>query len=210
MHTLYSAIGYLWLAAVYAGTYAMKAAQDGAVGLYYISGIMNSGSDTPALFSVRLLLWLTPPLVLYVPVARALSPAWARGYTAVWYLAVFTGIQPRVFGGEGNVALAYSHYGATVLVMLYTVAALWARGLRRLGAFWLVAGSVYGGLFVADKVDPLPGVPDGLKVVEAVFYFSATAAFLFIPTSAAPAEAPLPIVAVSVPVAERTAARGRR
>lgn len=211
MSDLSSALRYLWLAAVYAGTYAMKAAQEGSVGLYYISSIMNSGSDTPALFAVRMLLWLTPPLVLYRPVSNALSPTWARGYAGVWYLAVFTGIEPRVFGGESIVALQYSHYGATVLVMLYTVAALWALDLRILGSFWFVVGCIYGGLFVADKVEPLPGVPDGLKVVEAVFYFSATTAFLFIPTmKESPQVCAHTSIAVSIPAAERTAARARR
>lgn len=204
-------LGFLWLVAVYAGTYAMKAVREGRVGLEYISSLMNSGSDTVALFVARWLLWLSVPFVIYAPVARALSPAWARGYVAVWYLAVFTGVEPRVFGGESLEALAYAHYAASVLVMLYSVAALWARALRRLAAFWLLVVAVYGGLFVADQVAPLPGVPDALKVVEAVFFFSVAGVFLFVPppepsddddARALPAPA-------SVPSRERAAARAR-
>lgn len=196
---------YLWI--VFGVTYAIKASQTG-VQPYYISGLLNSAEDTVPEFVLRWVLWGSVPVVLFVTVRRRLSTCWAWTLLVVWWLAIGTGVDPRVFDGPApSDALQFAHYAASGLVLL--VASLVLLQIRRwLGWFWILVTVAYCSTFLLSRYSDDIDIPAEVYITtEYVLYLTTGVAVLLVPaTSPRP---PPPLEGVEVRPGVNVLARER-
>lgn len=186
---------YLWI--VFGVTFGMKAAQSG-VKPYYISGLLNSGEDTVAEFVIRWTLWGSIPIVLFRIVRRRLSsPAWAWALLVSWYIAIATGVNPRVFDGPSpSEALQLSHYVASGLVLLVSSLVL-LQIQKWLGWFWIVVTVVYCSTFLVSRFSDEVDIPAEIYIAtEYTLYLTMGVVVVLMPPSTSLTSAPLEEVRV--------------
>ena len=144
----------------------------------------------------RWLLWGSLPVVLYPFVVHRGVPRPLAIFLAFsWYFAIVSGVHPRVFGGPPTPDwLAYTHYGATGVVLL--AASLTVLSLYRvLGAIWIVTSIAYGTLFLVSRFTDALDLPSELFIASEYVYYTTFGVLLLL---LVPAE--LPEVADAAPV----------
>lgn len=162
---------YPW--AVLLTTYAMRAAHDSHLRLYYISDLLNSRHDSVPEFLIRWALWasVVGAYLPYVLRRHGRRSAWALGLA--WALAIVSGLDLRVFGAERNSdVLKYAHYAATGILMLVAATLLLrSRPHHRLGCFWIATTVVYATCFLLSHFSSDVDIPgEAFMCAEYVFF----------------------------------------
>lgn len=168
-----SILFFLYPWAVLLTTYAMRAAHDSHLRLYYISDLLNSRHDSITEFLMRWVLWFSV-VVAYLPYIlrrHGRRSAWALGLA--WTFAIVSGLDLRVFGAaENSDVLKYMHYVATGLFMLVaSVIILRTRPHYRLGWFWVATTVVYASCFLVSHFSSDVDIPgEAFMCAEYIFF----------------------------------------
>ena len=167
----FSSFAYSLLA--FASAYALRVSVDPPLRLFYVSGILNSPSDSLDRFAVRWSLWLLLASVLFSNLAPFLPLSVSLLVPVSFVVCIATGFDFRVLGGpKPSDLLFYSHSAATGLVMLTSVYTLYRLGFRFSAYFWLVVSACYGGLYFARLFIPFFDYPpESFMITEYVFFF---------------------------------------
>ena len=168
-----SILFFLYPWAVLLTTYAMRAAHDSHLRLYYISDLLNSRHDSITEFLMRWFLWFSVVLV-YLPHIlgrHGRRSAWALGLA--WAFAIVSGLDLRVFGAEENSdVLKYMHYAATgILMLVASVIILRTRPHYLLGWFWIATTIVYASCFLVSHFSSDVDIPgEAFMCAEYIFF----------------------------------------
>jgi hypothetical protein len=139
--------------------------------ILYMSDLLNSGDDTPLLFTGRWAAWVgylaTVGVVLRrVVVGRRAVVAWIAAVA----LCIVSGVQPRVFSPSASTPewLKWAHYVCSGVVLFVAAYVLRAGGWPRVALAWFLLAVAYCVLFV---------LRDEVGVEGAVFAVSESVAF---------------------------------
>tara|TARA_B110001450_G_scaffold156558_1_gene145888 strand:+ start:1433 stop:2014 length:582 start_codon:yes stop_codon:yes gene_type:complete len=166
---------FLYPVAVLLTTYAMRAAHDSTLCLYYISDLLNSQHDSIPEFLMRWFLWFSV-VIVYLPFLlrrHGRRSAWVLGLA--WTFTIASGLDLRVFGAEeSSDILKYMHYAATgILMLVASVIILRTRPHHRLGWFWVVISVVYASCFLLFHISSGVDIPsEAFMCAEYVFFLT--------------------------------------
>ena len=166
-------IFFLYPWAVLLTTYAMRAAHDSHLRLYYISDLLNSRHDSITEFFMRWFLWFSVVLVYLPHILRRHGPRSALALGLAWTFAIVSGLDLRVFGAEENSdVLKYMHYVATgILMLVASVIILRTRPHYRLGWFWIATTIVYASCFLVSHFSSDVDIPgEAFMCAEYIFF----------------------------------------
>lgn len=170
--SLFQVSSFVYSLLAFASTYSLRATQETPLRLYYISGILNSPTDTLSRFFVRWTLWSFLSFILFFNLRLYLPFRLSLLVPVAWIVCIVTGFDFRVVGGpKPSDVLFYTHSVATGFVMLTSTFTLYCVGFRRSSAFWFVVSGVYGVLYFSRLF--VPGFeypPQSFMITEYVFY----------------------------------------
>lgn len=133
-------------------TYTVRVVRDGEFRFHWVSGILNSPTDTVPWAVARWVLWTGAVLLLFRPLRETSHTCFAIGFVGLWVSIIVSGIQLSVFGipGDGT-TLHTAHQVLTAVFGFYCVFYFWSICYRRVCAIWFALGCVTLVLYVLDR-----------------------------------------------------------